>query len=180
MRLNVVRITVAAQLVLSCVFLVAYFFILVMYVLGYAQVATVWRDQVGVLLGVLTAGVGSIVGFWFNRQRHQRKDEEGAESVDYVVGDGGSGLEVPETLSPLPAGSDSDLGLGDVEGSRWVPAWIRGRGSTVAGGGTAGQREVYAGTQCPRCGCRYSAGESDGSSEVEGQDGDDFQGGSGK
>ena len=65
------RITAAAQVLLSIVFLVGYFTILVMFLLGHVHVAPVWRDQLGVLLGVLTAGVVTVVQVWFARHRAQ-------------------------------------------------------------------------------------------------------------
>jgi len=72
---NVTRITALAQITLSILFLAAYFTALALFLLGYVQVATVWRDQIGVLLGVLTGGVTTIIAFWFARHRPQQKEE---------------------------------------------------------------------------------------------------------
>lgn len=80
--MNVVRITAGAQLLLSVVFIVAYFAALALFLLGYVEVATVWRDQIGVLLGVLTGGVATIIAFWFNRQRAQHRDEGEADRAE--------------------------------------------------------------------------------------------------
>ena len=62
-------ITAAAQIILSVIFLVAYGFVMGAFLGGWVHVAPVWRDQIGVLLGVLTGGVTTILAFWFARQR---------------------------------------------------------------------------------------------------------------
>jgi len=66
---NVTRVTAVAQIGLSVLFLLGYFGALVLFLFGEVHVAPVWRDQLGVMLGVLTAGVMSILGFWFSRNR---------------------------------------------------------------------------------------------------------------
>lgn len=65
------RVTAWAQVLLSVVFLTGYFIMLAVFLLGYVHVAPVWRDQIGVLLGTLTGGVGIILSFWFSRTRSQ-------------------------------------------------------------------------------------------------------------
>lgn len=76
-RKTIVHITAGAQIILSVLFIGGYFSIMGLFLLGYVQVATVWRDQIGVLLGVLTGAVGTIIAFWFNRMRSQQaKDDE--------------------------------------------------------------------------------------------------------
>lgn len=74
--MNITRITATAQIALSVLFLLSYFTALLLFLLGYVQVATVWRDQIGVMLGVLTGAVTTIVGFWFQRIRAQREHSE--------------------------------------------------------------------------------------------------------
>lgn len=63
------RLTAIAQIILSIAYTVGYFLILYRFLDGEVHVAPVWRDQLGVLLGVLTAGQVSIIGFWFARNR---------------------------------------------------------------------------------------------------------------
>lgn len=63
------RIQATAQVVLSVLFLVGYFTILALFLLGYIRTPPEWRDQLGILLGVLTGGVITIIAFWFNRER---------------------------------------------------------------------------------------------------------------
>lgn len=58
-----------AQIAISIVFLVGYFFLLGMFVLGKARVDPEYKDIVNSLLSVLTAGVGAILYFWFQRSR---------------------------------------------------------------------------------------------------------------
>lgn len=61
-----------AQVLISVLFLVGYFFLLGMFVLGYAKVDPDYKDIVNSLLSVLTAGVGGILYFWFQRSRQQQ------------------------------------------------------------------------------------------------------------
>jgi hypothetical protein len=72
------RITAAAQILLSAVFLIGYFWVLQQFLEGLVQVATVWRDQIGIMLGVLTGGVMIVLQFWFTRHRGEEppKDKE--------------------------------------------------------------------------------------------------------
>lgn len=58
-----------AQISLSAIFLIGYFAILGAFLLGFTKVPLEWKDTFQTLLGVLTAGVGTILGFWFSRSR---------------------------------------------------------------------------------------------------------------
>jgi hypothetical protein len=58
-----------AQIFLSVVFLVGYFVLLGIFLLGLIRTPAEWKDALTALLGVLTAGVGTIMGFWFSRSR---------------------------------------------------------------------------------------------------------------
>lgn len=69
--MNTARVTAVAQIGLSILFLIGYFGALVLFLFGEVHVAPVWRDQLGVMLGVLTAGVMAILNFWFARNRPQ-------------------------------------------------------------------------------------------------------------
>lgn len=62
-----------AQILISVLFLVGYFFLLGMFVLGLAKVDPDYKDIVNSLLSVLTAGVGGILYFWFQRSRQQQE-----------------------------------------------------------------------------------------------------------
>jgi uncharacterized protein YneF (UPF0154 family) len=62
-------LVMTAQVVLSAVFIVGYFFLLWQFMQGRVKVPDPYRDMFIALLGVLTAGVGTILGFWFARQR---------------------------------------------------------------------------------------------------------------
>mgnify|MGYP007132432234 CR=1 FL=1 len=58
-----------AQIILSAVFLIGYFAMLGLFLLGRIATPPEWKDQLGILLGVLTAGVMLILQFWFSRSR---------------------------------------------------------------------------------------------------------------
>jgi len=68
------KVIAVAQIALSIIFLIGYFSIMAAFLGGYVMVAPVWRDQIGVLLGVLTGGVGTILAFWFARNRDSNND----------------------------------------------------------------------------------------------------------
>lgn len=63
------RSVARAQILLSAVFLVGYFAMLALFLLGHIRTPPEWKDQLGILLGVLTAGVMLILQFWFSRSR---------------------------------------------------------------------------------------------------------------
>jgi hypothetical protein len=60
----------AAQVILSTVFLVGYFYMLYLFVTGSVNTPLAWKDTLAALISVLTAGVITILAFWFNRGRH--------------------------------------------------------------------------------------------------------------
>lgn len=61
--------TAYAQLVLTVVFLVGYFWVLTDFVHGRIHTPPEWKDTLQALLSILTANVGVIVVYWFSRQR---------------------------------------------------------------------------------------------------------------
>lgn len=63
------RSVARAQIVLSVVFLAGYFAMLALFLLGYIRTPPEWKDQLGILLGVLTGGAMTIIQFWFSRSR---------------------------------------------------------------------------------------------------------------
>lgn len=67
--MNADRITAIAQIVLSVLYVGGYFVMLGLFLLGYIRTPVEWKDQLGVLIGVLTAGVMLILQFWFSRSR---------------------------------------------------------------------------------------------------------------
>jgi len=66
---NIDRIITTAQVTLSIVYLAGYFWLLYLFAGGEIRTPAEWRDQMGVLMGVLTTGVPLIVNFWFARSR---------------------------------------------------------------------------------------------------------------
>ncbi len=67
--MNTARLQAGSQIVLSVLFLAGYFVMLGLFLLGEIRTPPEWRDQLGILLGVLTSGVLIIVNFWFTRER---------------------------------------------------------------------------------------------------------------
>lgn len=63
------RMQASAQVALSIMFLAGYFAMLALFLLGKIHTPPEWRDQLGILLGVLTSGVLIIINFWFTRER---------------------------------------------------------------------------------------------------------------
>lgn len=64
-------LVMTAQVVLSALFISGYFFLLWQFMRGNVKVPLDYKEMFIALLGVLTAGVGTILGFWFSRQREQ-------------------------------------------------------------------------------------------------------------
>lgn len=60
-----------AQVVLSALYIGGYFVMLGLVLMGYIRTPEQWKDVLVALLGVLTAGVGTILAFWFSRQRER-------------------------------------------------------------------------------------------------------------
>lgn len=72
-----VLMVMTAQVVLSAVFIIGYFLILWRFLDGDIRVPVEYKDMVMTLLGVLTAGVGTLLAFWFQRQREQTPPTSG-------------------------------------------------------------------------------------------------------
>jgi hypothetical protein len=66
-----VLMTMTAQVLISALFIAGYFFLLWRFMEGHVKVPSDYKDMFMTLLGVLTAGVGIILAFWFQRQREQ-------------------------------------------------------------------------------------------------------------
>lgn len=62
-------LVMTAQVVLSVVFVGGYFLILYMFVTGQVKPPPDYKEMIMTLIGVLTAGVGMILSFWFQRVR---------------------------------------------------------------------------------------------------------------
>ena len=72
------RGTAYVQALLSFLFIGAYFVILLRFMAGGVHVPTEFKDAFMTLLGVLTATVVQIIGFWFARQRASIDSQNGA------------------------------------------------------------------------------------------------------
>lgn len=71
------RTVARAQVTLSVVFLSGYFFVLSLFLTGKVSPPETWRDVLISLISVLTAGVLTIVHFWFSRSRSTGEPEKG-------------------------------------------------------------------------------------------------------
>lgn len=58
-----------SQVALTFAFVGGYFCVLGGFMLGYVRVPVDFRDAFVTLLGVITANVGQVIGYWFSRQR---------------------------------------------------------------------------------------------------------------
>lgn len=71
------RTAAAAQISISVIFLVGYFAVIFTFLLGYVRADLGWKEAIIALLGVITGSVGTIIAFWFSRQRHTVSEEAG-------------------------------------------------------------------------------------------------------
>lgn len=63
-----------AQIALSAIFLAGYFAVLILFITGFVKTPPEWKEALIALLGVITAGVGLILSFWFSRSRESGKE----------------------------------------------------------------------------------------------------------
>lgn len=73
--MSAARFTARAQIALSVLFIVGYFAVLAMFLFGIIRTPPTWKDALTALLGVITGGVMTIVGYWFSRQRPNETDD---------------------------------------------------------------------------------------------------------
>lgn len=69
------KMAATAQIGLSALFLFGYFLMVGLFITGNVKTPPEWKDTLAALLSVLTAGVITILHFWFNRQRQSEKDD---------------------------------------------------------------------------------------------------------
>jgi|GEM_PF-1836408 len=70
------RLVGFAQITLSLLFLLGYFAVLILFLLGHVKTAPEWRDALIALLGVITGAVGTIMAFWFSRGRPREAGQQ--------------------------------------------------------------------------------------------------------
>jgi hypothetical protein len=63
------RIVAAAQVLLSAIYIGGYFWTLGRFLDGDVQTPQGWKEVMVAIIGSLTAGVGIILAFWFQRSR---------------------------------------------------------------------------------------------------------------
>lgn len=69
------RATAYAQIILSVVFIVGYFWVLSDFIHGRISIDDKWKDTIGNLLSILTAAVLLILNYWFSRHRTSEKPD---------------------------------------------------------------------------------------------------------
>lgn len=67
------KATAYAQIILSIVFIVGYFWVLSEFIHGRISIDDKWKDTIGNLLSILTAAVLLILNYWFSRHRNSEK-----------------------------------------------------------------------------------------------------------
>ena len=72
------KATAYAQVILSIVFIVGYFWVLSDFIHGRISIAIEWKDTIGSLLSILTAMVLQIGNYWFSRHRTSEKPNDPA------------------------------------------------------------------------------------------------------
>lgn len=70
------RATAYAQILLSAIFVIGYFWTLRDFVHGNVKVPIEWKDTLQALLSLLTAGVLLILNYWFARHRASSDPEK--------------------------------------------------------------------------------------------------------
>lgn len=75
MRALTEKATAWAQIILSVVFLVGYFWVLSDFIHGRVKVDPKWEAVLQTLLAVLTTNIVTIIGYWFSRHRQSEKPE---------------------------------------------------------------------------------------------------------
>lgn len=69
------KATAYAQIILSIVFIVGYFWVLSEFIHGRISIDDKWKDTIGNLLSILTAAVLLILNYWFSRHRNSEKTD---------------------------------------------------------------------------------------------------------
>lgn len=69
------RTVAFAQIGLSVLFIVGYFVVLALFLLGYIKTPEAWKEALIALLGVITGNIATVVGYWFSRQRQSENPE---------------------------------------------------------------------------------------------------------
>lgn len=72
------KATAYFQAVLSIVFIIGYFEVLMLFLYGKVHVPGEYHDVIIALIGLLTGSLSTIVNFWFARQRSSTEDPKPA------------------------------------------------------------------------------------------------------
>lgn len=74
--MNPKKIIGLAQIILSVLFCGGYFLVLSDFIHGGVHAGSEWHDAIQTLLSLLTAGVLTILHFWFSRSRPQGDQDQ--------------------------------------------------------------------------------------------------------
>ena len=73
------RFVAWAQLLLSMLFLSGYFLVIILFMLGYANIPTDYKEAFSGLLSLMTGGGLTVLYFWFSRARAQALPDPNTE-----------------------------------------------------------------------------------------------------
>lgn len=72
------RVLAIAQILLSVLYTVGYFAVLILFMLGYARIPVDYKEAFAGLLSILSAAQLAIIYFWFQRTRAGGQPPQGA------------------------------------------------------------------------------------------------------
>jgi hypothetical protein len=75
------RIIAGAQIGLSVLYTVGYFAIVIMFMLGYAEVPDRFENMFTGLINLLSAAQLAVIYFWFQRTRPKTDDQQGVSNA---------------------------------------------------------------------------------------------------
>jgi hypothetical protein len=68
------KFTAWSQLFLSALFLTGYFVVIILFMMGFANIPTDYKEAFSGLLSLMTGGGLTVLYFWFQRTRGQASD----------------------------------------------------------------------------------------------------------
>lgn len=75
------RATAYFQALLSIIFVLAYFVVLMLFLTGHVRVPGEYHDMTQTLIGFLTGALGVVMQFWFSRQRVSSDSQPKGQAV---------------------------------------------------------------------------------------------------
>ena len=98
------RLIALAQVWLSALFLIGYFVVLILFMLGYAKIPVDFKEAFAGLLSLMTAGGLTVLYFWFQRQRTNGVPDPSTTTTRTETMTTPSDPEAPITIAPPTPG----------------------------------------------------------------------------